>query len=95
MCRPANREELYNLHHASAQNVVECIFGILKCRFVILSHPPEYDMQIQASIPPALGAVHNFIQDHDPNEICDFNESDHMPMEMYGQLAEGPANKTE
>lgn len=54
-------QELYNLRHASARNVVERIFGVLKCRFVILTHPPEYSMEIQARIPPALAAVHNFI----------------------------------
>ena len=32
--RPANREELYNLRHSSARNVVERIFGILKRRYV-------------------------------------------------------------
>lgn len=30
--RPANWEELYNLRHASAQNAIEQIFGILKRR---------------------------------------------------------------
>lgn len=31
--RPQNREELYNLRHASARNVVERIFGVVKRRF--------------------------------------------------------------
>jgi hypothetical protein len=26
-------------------------------------------MRLQARIPPALGAIHNFIHIHDPNEI--------------------------
>ena len=29
----ANKEELFNLHHASARNVIEHIFGVLKHRF--------------------------------------------------------------
>jgi hypothetical protein len=28
--RPANREELFNLRHASARNVIEQVFGVLK-----------------------------------------------------------------
>ena len=30
---PANEEELFNLCHASAHNVIEHIFGVLKHRF--------------------------------------------------------------
>lgn len=70
--RPANKEELYNLRHASARNVVERIFGILKRRFRILLLAPEYCMDIQARIPPALCAIHNFIRIHDPQDIENF-----------------------
>jgi hypothetical protein len=31
-------------------------------------------MEIQARIPPALAAVHDFIRDHDPDEIFEFEE---------------------
>ena len=31
--RPKTKEELFNLRHASARNVIERIFGVLKCRF--------------------------------------------------------------
>lgn len=34
--RPMNKEELFNLCHSSAQNVIKCIFGILKRCFWIL-----------------------------------------------------------
>ena len=30
---PANKEELFNLHHASACNVIQYIFGVFKHRF--------------------------------------------------------------
>jgi hypothetical protein len=63
-----NKEELFNLRHASARNVVERIFGVVKRRFRILLLSPEYKMDIQARIPAALCAIHNFIRDHDPNE---------------------------
>ena len=52
---PANKEECFNLHHASAQNVLECIFGVLKHRFRILILPPAYSVEVQAKIPAAHG----------------------------------------
>ena len=33
---------------------------------------PEYDMDIQARVPPALCALHNFICQHDPSDIEDY-----------------------
>ena len=66
--RPANKEELFNLRHAQARNVIERIFGVLKRRFCILVIPPEYSVKVQAQIPSALCAIHNFIKIHDPND---------------------------
>lgn len=66
--RPANKEELFNLRHAQARNVVERIFGVIKRRFRILLLGQEYSMKVQAQIPAALAAIHNFILHHDPNE---------------------------
>ena len=87
---PANAEELFNLCHTMARNVVERIFGILKARFTILTSHPRYNLDIVARLPPALAALHNFIHIHDPNEICDFlqDNSDLEPGYM-GELAEG------
>ncbi|PPQ85702.1 hypothetical protein CVT25_002716, partial [Psilocybe cyanescens] len=45
--RPANPQELYNLQHAQARNIVERVFGALKERLSILSSAPEYGMDIQ------------------------------------------------
>lgn len=70
--RPENREELFNLRHASARNVVERVFGVLKKRWAILVRPPQFDMLIQAQVPPGLAATHNFIMDHDPNDIDNY-----------------------
>ena len=64
--RPANRKELFNLRHASARNVIERVFGVLKRRYRILQLAPEYNLDIQARIPAALCAVHNFILKFDP-----------------------------
>ena len=47
--------------HASAQNVIECIFGVFKHRCHILLIAPEYNADIQAMIPAALHTIHNVI----------------------------------
>jgi hypothetical protein len=66
---PCNPKEIFNLRHASARNVIEQIFGILKQHFRILQLPPQYDMSIQSLIPPTLAAIHNFIRQYDPGDI--------------------------
>ena len=66
--RPLNKEELFNLRHASLRNVIERIFGVLKRHFRILLLAPEYSLAIQARIPVALSAIHNFIRTHEPGE---------------------------
>jgi hypothetical protein len=63
--RPQNKEELFNLRHASLRNVIERTFGILKQRFRILLLAPEYHLKLQIRIPLALAAIHNFICLHD------------------------------
>lgn len=94
--RPHNKEELFNLRHASARNVVERIFGVLKRRFHILHIAPEYNMNIQAKIPTALCAIHNFICEHDPQEgvlpetrsVFDGDDSDSGPQAPMAAMTE-------
>ena len=45
---PAKCEELFNLRHAKAQNVIERSFGVIKRWFKILIIPPEYSRDVQA-----------------------------------------------
>ncbi|KAF7367159.1 Transposon en spm sub-class [Mycena sanguinolenta] len=45
---PQNPQELFNLRHAQARNVIERIFGVLKSRWGVLRAPLKYDMEIQA-----------------------------------------------
>jgi len=73
------------------RNVVERIFGVVKRRFRILLLPPEYSMEIQARIPPALCLVHNVIQVHDPNDMMEYrNVLDEHILTDTGSLANGP-----
>ena len=90
---PHNLKELFNLRHASACNVVERIFGILKRRFQILRIPLEYSMGVQAQIPPALAALHNFIWQYNPQEIQMYDdelrdESLELQMALHPESAE-------
>ncbi len=66
---PANKEELFNLRHAQARNVIERIFGVLKNWWDILNRPAQYSMTIQAKITRCLAAVHNFIMENDDTDI--------------------------
>ena len=68
MNRPHTKEELFNLHHASAHNVIKQIFGMLKQKFRILHTAPKYSMSIQARIPVALAALHNFNWKYEESE---------------------------
>lgn len=52
-------------------------------------------MEIQAWIPPALAAIHNFIRDHDPDEIFEFEEALDTQPGLYGSLGTGPARQME
>ena len=75
--RPPNHEELFNLHHASARNIVECVFGILKRHYWILLLPTEFPIDVQGRISAALCALHNFIAIHTPDLASDdISESD-------------------
>ena len=97
---PVNAEELFNLRHSSARNIIERIFGILKNRFSILVIAPHYTMDVQARLAPALAAIHNFIRLYDPDEIKDLIDEaeDIQPgaqMPQMGDLAAGPARAAE
>ena len=102
--RPANYKELFNLRHASARNVVERVFGVLKKRWAILTRPSQFPMSIQAQVPPGLAATHNFIMDVDPLDIDNYLNGDEddldpnpgQPQENeFGTLAAGAVTQTE
>lgn len=54
---PQNPEELFNLRHAQLQNVIEQIFGVLKCQFHILLARPEFDYDQQAMMVGAAAST--------------------------------------
>ncbi|THU90174.1 hypothetical protein K435DRAFT_676444, partial [Dendrothele bispora CBS 962.96] len=102
--RPTTPQELYNLRHASARNVVERVFGVVKKRWAILTRPPQCPMDIQACIPPALVALHNFILKKDENDLEKYLGDDCYDEQPgvrgsgeinFGSLADGYTTRTE
>jgi hypothetical protein len=104
---PANPQELFNLCHASARNIIKRIFSILKNQFAILQHNSSLRPGIQAHLPAALAAIHNVIRRYDADEILlclkeievpediNIDELDLEAVEHEGELARGPPNTAE
>ena len=61
-CAPMNYEEYFNMKHASARNVIEHWFGLLKMRWAILRSPSYYPIKIQNQIIIACCLIHNLIR---------------------------------
>ena len=61
---------------------------MIKRRFKILVIPPEYSMDVQARVLPALVAIHNCILKRDPIEIANIllPSDDGIDVEYHGQL---------
>lgn len=82
--RPQTKKELFNLRHASLQNVIERAFGVLKRRFKIIRSAPEYFYETQMALVYALCALNNFI--HQESKGVDELE---MEVEEQDFLADG------
>ncbi|XP_015087738.1 protein ALP1-like isoform X1 [Solanum pennellii] len=59
---PRCREELFNMKHARARNVIERTFGLLKGRWGILRSPSWYSVKVHNRIISACCLIHNFIR---------------------------------
>jgi hypothetical protein len=62
--KPKNAKELFNLHHASLHNVIECIFGVAKRKFKILGSGTEYSVDTPVHHVLGLLGLYNFISLH-------------------------------
>nr|CAD1830072.1 unnamed protein product [Ananas comosus var. bracteatus] len=65
---PQNKEELFNLRHASLRSKVERSFGILKNRFKILTSKPFFPFRTQVEIVLSCCVLHNYILTVDPHD---------------------------
>jgi hypothetical protein len=68
-CRPQNHQELFNLQHSSAQNVIEQIFGVIKSRFEVMNSSCKYDICTQVKLIIVMSFLHNFIRVTDPQAV--------------------------
>ncbi|XP_021814307.1 protein ALP1-like isoform X2 [Prunus avium] len=76
---PSNHEEYFNMKHASARNVIERCFGLIKVRWGILRSPSFYPIKTQCRIITACCLLHNLIRremsidpiEHEINELED------------------------
>ncbi|KAL0324452.1 UNVERIFIED_CONTAM: hypothetical protein Scaly_2412300 [Sesamum calycinum] len=71
---------MFNLKHASARNVIERTFGLLKTRWGILRSPSYYLIKAQNRIIMACCLIHNFLRMEMPDdplelEIPDLSET--------------------
>ena len=83
--------------------MIERAFGVVKRQWRILVIPAEYDLDVQAHIPAALCAIHNFIQMLDPDTFFMPEFQTHRleraaeddEATVLGVLGEGPADVAE
>lgn len=73
--RPQTKEEYFNLKHASARNVIERTWGLLKKRFGILRSPSFYSIDTQNHIILCCCLIHNFLRNHAPDDFLDEEDS--------------------
>lgn len=64
---PQNPQEMFNMRHTKARNVVERAFGIMKMRWGILRSALYYPIKTQIRMIMACFLLHNFIR----NEMRD------------------------
>jgi len=60
--QPTTPEELFNMKHSSARNIIERCFGVLKMRWAILRSPPFYPVRMVNRIVMAYCLLHNLIR---------------------------------
>ena len=76
MRRPQTKQELFNLRHSQARNIVERTFGVFKRRYRIFDTGPEYPIETQAALIQALCVLHNVIRVYDPMDVPEWLEED-------------------
>ena len=74
--KPVNKEELFNLRHATKRNVVERTYGVIKIQFPILNSMPSYSIEDQVKLTQCCVFIYNFIRRRNLNWLFDDNEND-------------------
>lgn len=96
--QPQNAQEMFNMRHSKARNVIERAFGIMKMRWGILRSASYYPIKVQTRIIAVCFLLHNFIRsvmEVDPieeilnQEISPGNEDDEAQENAYIEVVEG------
>ncbi|XP_011101998.1 uncharacterized protein LOC105180029 [Sesamum indicum] len=64
---PQNHREFFNLKHASARNIIERTFGLLKMHWGILRSHSFYSIKVQTRIILVCCLLHNFLRQEMPD----------------------------
>ncbi|XP_042009240.1 uncharacterized protein LOC121757834 [Salvia splendens] len=80
---PQTPEELFNLKHTKARNVIERAFAVLKMRWGILRSPSFYPIDVQTGLIIACFLLHNFIRTNVEVDPCE-DGLNTQPDERYG-----------
>ena len=92
-CMPVTLEEYFNMKHASARNVIERCFGILKMYWAILKSPCFYPIKTQNRVIMAYCLIHNLIRKEmsiDPDQNAydlSLNSENVVKDEVIGSIA--------
>ena len=76
--KPRNKEELFNLRHASLRNVIERVFGVAEKRYPILTRMNSWPILTQGQLVMCVMLLHNHIRRSSLFEEDEF-WSDDMP----------------
>ncbi|MFQ6650308.1 hypothetical protein Gotur_022772 [Gossypium turneri] len=60
--QPSTPEEIFNMKHVSAHNVIETCFELLKLRWGILRSPSFYPVRVHNKMIFGYCLLHNFIR---------------------------------
>ena len=76
--QPTTPEEFFNMKHASARNVIERCFGMLKMRWGIIRNPNFYPIKQQGRIIMACCLLQNHIREHMPVDPIENDYGDNL-----------------
>ncbi|XP_026399078.1 uncharacterized protein LOC113294921 [Papaver somniferum] len=80
---PRTAEELFNMKHCRARNVIEIVFGLLKMRWAILRGPSWYPVNIHCRFIMACSLIHNLIKREMPmDEFLPEDEYEDRPINL-------------
>ncbi|CAN1154242.1 Putative nuclease HARBI1 [Linum perenne] len=93
--RPRSREEMYNMRHSKARNVVECAFGVLKMRWALLRDSSWFSPSRVAMIVNACCLLHNFIRRHGGADVFESVYTPEIPTDGMETPAVGLVSSVE